>query len=406
MKVLQIHTTCGITSPGRIATDIHQILEEQGHESWIAYSRGEAINCKNTIKIGNALDNYLHVALTRFFDRHGFASQSATKAFIKKIDVLNPDIIHLHNIHGYYINVEILFEYFKKINKPIIWTLHDCWSFTGHCTHFDYIECEKWKEGCYDCPEKKAYPTSSFIDNSKLNYENKKEAFTGVRNLTIVTPSKWLANLVKESYLAEYPIKIIKNGIDLSIFKPVNSHFRETHNIQNKFMILGVASIWSKRKGLEYFLKLAKQLEKDEIIVLVGLTEKQTKQLPLNIIGITRTHNIQDLATIYSAADVFVNPTLEDNFPTVNLEALACGTPIISFATGGSGETITTNNGIIVEKESLEQLFESIQEVKNNHYLRPCLKEVQKLYDKNDRFRDYIKLYDSVYEKNKELGID
>jgi putative colanic acid biosynthesis glycosyltransferase len=213
MKVLQINSVCGIGSTGRIATDIHDILIEQGHESYIAYGRDLPKNCENAIRIGTKIDNYTHVAKTRLLDKHGFGSIKATKEFINKVIDINPDIIHLHNIHGYYINIEILFDYLKEANKPVVWTFHDCWSFTGHCAYFDYVGCNKWKTGCYSCPEKKAYPSSLIFDNSKNNYINKKEIFTVVKNLTIVTPSQWLANLVQESFLNEYPVKVINNGI-------------------------------------------------------------------------------------------------------------------------------------------------------------------------------------------------
>lgn len=396
MRVLQINSVCGVGSTGRIATDIHQILLEQGYESYIAYGRGEALNCDNAIKIGNKFDNYAHVAKTRILDRHGFGSKKATLEFIRKIEELNPDIIHLHNIHGYYINIEILFDYLKKANKPVVWTLHDCWSFTGHCSYFDYVGCTKWKDGCYDCPEKKEYPTSLLMDSSKSNYNQKKEIFTDIENLIIITPSKWLASLVKESFLREYPVKVINNGIDLDIFKPTNSNFIEKNNLEDKFIILGVASIWERRKGLNYFLKLANEIEKDEIIVLVGVTEKQKKTFPSNILGITRTNNVQELAELYAVADVFVNPTLEDNFPTTNLEALACETPVVGFATGGSIESIEAGNGIIVEKENLEHLLKSIKKVKDNDAFQPSLERVQRLYDKDIKFHEYIELYKSV----------
>jgi len=396
MKVLQINSVCGIGSTGRIATDIHQILEAQGHESWIAYGRGEAINCSNTIKIGNKLDNYKHVALTRIFDLQGFGSVQATKDFIKEIEFLDPDVIHLHNLHGYYLNIEILFNYLKRANKPVIWTLHDCWSFTGHCSHFDYVGCERWKIGCYNCPEKKMYPGSLLMDNSQKNYHSKKEIFTGIKNLTIISPSEWLAKEVKESFLGEYPIQVINNGIDLNLFKPTEGEFRKTYNLENKFIILGVASIWTERKGVNFFIELAKELTKDEIIILVGLTQNQKNKLPKNIIGITRTNNIKELAEIYTTADVFLNPTLEDTFPTTNLESIACGTPVITFNTGGSPECISEETGRVIEKSDLNSLKERIEYLKtnikmfNDDVLR---KTAVSKYNKEDKYNEYISFY-------------
>lgn len=404
MKVLQINSVCGIGSTGRIVTDIHNILIEQGHESYIAYGRDLPKNCDTPIKIGSKLDNYKHVALTRIFDKHGFGSKKATQKFIEKVKELDPDIIHLHNIHGYYINIEVLFDYLKKADKPVVWTLHDCWSFTGHCAYFDYVGCDKWKTGCYDCPEKNSYPASVIIDNSKDNYIKKKELFTGIKNLTIVTPSKWLAGLVKQSYLREYPVEVINNGIDLDVFKPTQSDFRERFNLEDKFIILGVASTWDRRKGFKYFIELSKKIKNDEAIVLVGLSEKQRKYLPKNIIGITRTSNVKELAEIYTAADVFLNPTLEDNFPTTNLEALACGTPIITFNTGGSPESIEDITTNIVDKGNVDGLLKSIQKAKDNKiYFQEKLIERAKLkYDKEKNFLKYINLY----YKNKENMIN
>lgn len=396
MKVLQINSVCGIGSTGRIATDIHSILIEQGHESCIAYGRDLPKNCDNSIKIGTKYDNYGHVALTRIFDKHGFGSKKATKNFIREVDKLDPDVIHLHNIHGYYINIVVLFDYLKEAKKPVIWTLHDCWSFTGHCSYFDYVGCNKWKTGCYECPQRQEYPKSVLMDNSKSNFLIKKNIFTGVQNLTIVTPSKWLSGLVKESFLKEYPVKVINNGIDLSVFKPTESNFREKFNLIDSFIILGVANTWGERKGYKYFLELSKNLKVNELIVLVGLTEKQKEKLPQNILGITKTNNVKELAEIYSSADVFVNPTLEDNFPTTNLEALACGTPVITFDTGGSVESVDESCGNVIEKGNLGKLVESIRQIKSKDLLTletKCQIRAHNLFSKVDKFNEYIKLY-------------
>lgn len=398
MRILQINSVCGIGSTGRIATDIHQILEETGHESYIAYGRGEAINCANNIKIGNKIDNYIHVGVTRFLDRHGFASERATKALIQKIEELSPDLIHLHNIHGYYLNIKILFNYLKRTNKPIVWTLHDCWSFTGHCAYFDYVECEKWKDSCYACPQKKEYPTSLILDSSKLNFNQKKELFAGIKNLTIVTPSKWLAEIVKQSFLKEYPVEVINNGIDLSVFKPQKSDFRKNHNLEEKFLILGVANVWDRRKGLNYFIKLAEELKDDEIIILVGITEEQKRELPNNVFAITRTNNSQELAEIYSSANVFVNPTLEDNFPTTNLEALACGTPIITFNTGGSVESITEKTGFVIGKSDWRNVLRHVREVKSE-MIQFKERELRNIAIRNyglENFQKYLKIYENL----------
>jgi glycosyltransferase involved in cell wall biosynthesis len=396
VKVLQVNTVCGTGSTGRIALDIHNILIEQEHESKIAYGRREANNCKDTIKIGNKFDFYTHALKTRILDKHGLGSKKSTKDFIKKIKNYNPDIIHLHNIHGYYINIEILFNFLKKYNKPIIWTLHDSWPYTGHCAYYDFANCKNWQTHCRSCPEKKSYPASFFLDNSYNNFEKKKELFTGIKNLTIVTPSKWLSEEVKKSFLKEYPVKVINNGIDLNTFKPTESNFREKYNLQDKFIILGVASVWERRKGINYFFEISKNLKNDEKIILVGLSDKQLKGLPENIIGIKRTNSIKELAEIYSISDVFVNPTLEDNFPTTNLEALACGTPVITFDTGGSPESIDEETGFVVEKSNNEELLKKINEIKElgkDRYNNNCIKKAKKYYNKKNKFQEYIELY-------------
>lgn len=393
MRVLQINSVCGIGSTGRIAIDLHKVLKSNGHESYIAYGRGKSHNCEYTIKIGSKINNYLHVAKTRIFDRHGFGSKNSTRQFIEVIKSLNPDVIHLHNIHGYYINIKTLFEFLKEFDKKVVWTLHDCWPFTGHCSYFDYINCEKWKTECNKCPLKKEYPTSKFFDQSKRNYMEKRAAFIGVKNLTIVTPSEWLAKKVKQSFLSEYSIRVINNGIDLEKFKPSKSEFRKKQKLEGKFIILGVASIWGTRKGFQYFLELSKFLSSDEIIIMVGLTQNQINSLPHNIIGIEKTNNVLELAEIYSAADVFVNPTLEDNFPTTNLEALATGTPVITFNTGGSVESIDKSCGFIVEKGNLKELYKAIKKIKSlNNSSIHCIAR-SKLYDKNDRYNEYLNIY-------------
>lgn len=393
MKILQINSVCGVGSTGRIATDLYKVLEEQGHECLIAYGRGTAPECINTIKIGTDFDNYMHVAKTRIFDKHGFGSTRATKEFIKKVEEYNPDIIHLHNIHGYYINIEVLFEYLSKANKKVVWTLHDCWAFTGHCSHFDYVGCDKWKVGCNTCDQKKEYPKSILFDNSKLNYKMKKELFTSVKDMTIVTPSKWLSELVKESFLGKYKVEVINNGIDLDVFKPTESNFREVHGLKDETIILGVASVWSERKGLKYLIELSEKLDSSYKVVIVGVTEKQKKKLPENIIAITRTNSTKELAEIYTVSDIFVNPTLEDNFPTTNIEALACGTFIITFNTGGSVESIYNKCGIVVEKCNLQELIKVVVELnykKNKANL--CIEKAQR-FSKKYRYLEYINNY-------------
>ena len=348
MKILMINSVCGIRSTGRICTDIAEELEKQGHDVKIAYGRETVPEKyqKYAVRIGTDLDVKLHGIKTRLFDRHGFGSKRATKKFIKWVEEYDPDVIHLHNLHGYYINIKILFDYLKKANKKVVWTLHDCWAFTGHCTYFDYSKCEKWKLQCKKCPSKKDYPCSVALDSSCRNYGIKKKIFTGLYDMTIVTPSEWLKGLVQQSFISEYKVVCIHNGIDLNVFQSAQSNFKQTFNIENKKIVLAVSSIWERRKGLSDVIELAQLLPNEYQVVIVGVDEIQKEQLPANIIGITRTNNAKELAEIYSAADVFVNLTYEDNYPTVNLEALACGTPVITYKTGGSVESVDVHNQV------------------------------------------------------------
>lgn len=343
MRVLMINVVCGIRSTGRICTDFAAEMEAEGHEVKIAYGREDVPvqYRKYAIRIGNRMDVYLHGIESRLLDAHGLGSKHATIEFLKWADKYDPDLLWLHNIHGYYINYELLFDWIKnRSDMQVKWTLHDCWAFTGHCSYFTIARCESWKTGCEHCPQTKKYPSSLLLDNSKDNYTRKKEAFTGVKGLTIITPSKWLAGLVKQSFLKDYPTEVQYNTINTSIFKPTPSDFRERYMLSNKKIILGVASVWDDRKGLDDFIQLSNMLENDYKIVLVGLSDKQIKALPEKILGLPHTNSTTELAEIYTAADVFVNPTHEDNYPTTNLEAQACGTTAITYNIGGSPESV------------------------------------------------------------------
>ena len=318
MKVLQITAFSGWGCTGRIAVGIHKTLEAHGYESVIAWGRtNTAPDSVRTIKIGNSLDQKMHGLYTRITDKCGFASAKETKIFIEKIDEYNPDIIQMHILHGYYINLEVLFKYIYEKKIPVVWTFHDCWAFTGHCPYFDYIECEKWKTGCYHCEQKFHHPTSWLIDNSEWNWKKKKELFTR-QEMTIVTPSEWLAGLVKKSFFKSHNIYVINNGIDLNNFKPTKGTLVKELGLINKKIVLGVSSTWVKSKGLEDFFALANILPQEYQIVLVGLTKRQILKLPSNIVGLERTDSVQELAELYTAATVFVNPTYEDNYPTTN----------------------------------------------------------------------------------------
>jgi len=403
VRLLQINVVVNSGSTGRIAEGIGQVAMENGWESYIAFGREhERPSKSHKIRIGTDWDIKMHGVQTRVLDNHalGISSRSATKEFIKEIEQIKPDVIHLHNVHGYYINVEVLFNYLSKLDTPVVWTFHDCWPFTGHCAYFDYAGCDKWKTGCYECPLKKSYPASFVIDRSKKNYEDKKRLFNSVKNITLVPVSDWLGNYFKDSFLHKYNVRMIHNGIDTSVFQPKeNNPSIDKYNLTDKFVILGVASIWGFRKGLQDFIKMNETISSHHQIVLVGLSDKQIKELPDNIIGIARTESVNELADLYSAADVFVNPTYEDNFPTTNLEALACGIPVITYNTGGSPEAVDTDTGIVVEKGNTDALIDAINEIKQKgkaHYSDACVSRAHRLYRKEDRFKEYIDLYGEV----------
>lgn len=389
MKILMINEVCGHTSTGKICTDIAVRLEKSGHNVKIAYGRDNYVPKQYqtyAVKIGNLLSVYFHALSTRLFDNTGFAGKSATRRFLRWVDKYRPDVIHLHNLHGYYINIPLLFEYIKKKNIPVVWTLHDCWPLTGHCPCFDYAECEKWKTGCGNCPQKKRYPASLLFDNSKKNFLRKKELFSGVKDLVLVTPSLWLKGIVGESILKEYPCVVINNGIDVNLFRPVESDLREKYSLENKAVILGVASVWNKIKGIDVFFELGIKLPENYRIVLIGLTKEQIAEAPENIICIEKTKDITELAKWYSTADYFVNPTFEDNYPSVNLEAIACGTPVISFPTGGSPESAEIY-GTTTGEKSVEALVEIIE---NNR----IFERKPDSLDADNMARKYLELYE------------
>lgn len=360
MKYLFINSVAGIGSTGKIAAEQCRELMAQGHSCVLAYGRKKA-GCEDipTIQIGSELDYKLHGVRTRVLDDHGFGSKAATRRFLQQVREYDPDVIWMHNVHGYYIHIGLLFDYLRQSGKKIYWTLHDCWSFTGHCAYFDFAECDRWKTGCHSCPQKGTYPASKVLDGSKSNYQRKKNSFVGIPDLTIVTPSKWLAGLVGESFLREYPVEVQYNPINTDIFKPTPGDFREKHGLQNKKILLGVAGVWEERKGMRDFVKLAAMLDSNYKIVLVGVAQEQAKDLPESILALPRTGSAKELAEIYSAADVFVNPTYEDNLPTVNLEARACGTRIVCYDTGGCVETLGDGD-VLVPKGDVDALFAAI----------------------------------------------
>ena len=389
MKVVQINATCGIGSTGKICVGISQLLTAANIENYILCSRSNGY----PLGIPCASDRYIkfQALKSKVSGNYGFHSRQATQKMIAELERIRPDIVHLHNIHGHDCDLETLFTWFRRNRTKLIWTFHDCWAFTGYCTYFDMAECCKWQSRCESCPQKKSY--SWFFDRSRALFEKKKELFAGL-DMTIVTPSQWLVSLVKQSFLKEYPDCVVHNGINLAVFQPVASSFRKTYGLKNKKIVLGVSFGWDPRKGLDVFIDLAKKLPANYQIVLVGTDANVDKPLPENILSIHRTQNQQELAEIYTAADVFVNPTREENYPTVNMEALACGTPVLTFRTGGSPEIIDENCGTVVECDDVNAMEREIIRICTD---RPytegdCLKRAASFGQEN-RFKEYLGLY-------------
>lgn len=400
MRVVQINGGV-FGSTGRIMFGISDIAKEHGIEVR-CYSPVTTTN-KNREpdhayeKIGTYNCRRFNVFLSRITGYNGCFAYLETKRMLKSISEFSPEVIHLHNLHDSYVNLPILFEYIKKNNISVIWTLHDCWPFTGHCTHFTIAKCDKWQSGCKECSQYKLYPQSLF-DNSSKMYKLKKQTFTGIKSAIIVTPSEWLANLVKQSYLSKYEIDVVNNGIDLSVFKPTESNFKEKHGLENKKVLLGVSFGWNNSKGLDIFIRLAKELDDNFRIVLVGTDDIVDTKLPSNIISIHRTQKQDELVEIYTAADLFVNPTREDTYPTVNMESLACGTPVLTFRTGGSPEIVDDSCGGVVDCNDYNALKTRIMKIcseDKNQFVSACIKRAAG-FDAKKCFLLYIKLYQKI----------
>lgn len=387
-KLLQLNVTANWGSTGKITEGIGQAAIARGWKSVIAYGRYMNPSQSQLIKVGGKYDVYAHYAKARLFDGEGFGSKRATKELINQIEQITPNIIHLHNIHDHWLNYPILFKYLSTIDTPIVWTFHDCWAFTGGCAYFDTPFCNQWQTQCHNC---KGSPNHS---RAKEQFNLRKQLIAPlVERLTIVPVSRWLENYCHESFLKDCNIQLLHNGINIDQFSPISVKAK-------KPLALGVALPWTERKGLTSILQLRKIIPEERLdIKLVGLSKQQIKSLPNGIVGIERTQNIEELGNLYSIAHVFINPTLSDNFPTVNLEALACGTPVVTYQTGGSPEAIDENTGIVVEKGDVETMAKAILEIINNperYSIENCRRRAETHFDKDVQFNKYIDLYEKL----------
>lgn len=413
--LLQINPVLRVnTSTGRIMQEIGELAMQHGWRSCIAYSKGRdgIKSCQSeVIPVGNKWSTIWHGLETRLFDRHGLASNEATRLFVKQIQELKPDVIHIHNIHGYFLNYQILFDFLAQSNIPVVWTVHDCWLYTGHCYYYSYAGCNKWQTGCGHCPQKREFPASWLIDRSHQNYEDKKQAFTSLPldQLTIVPVSEWIREEMQYSFFRNNQFHVIHNGINTNIFNIYNpEQVKQKYGLNGKHILLGVASIWSREKGFDDCIQMADLLHPDEMLVLVGVRPEQQKRLKKNMLGIPRTENIHQLAELYAAADAFINPTWQDNYPTVNLEAIACGTPVVTYRTGGSIEAITDQTGFIVPQGNVKEMLEAARLISQRgkaYYQQPCRTYALENFRKEDRYQDYLDLYDKLTERNPSANI-
>ena len=416
-KLLQINPVLRTsTSTGRIMKEIGELAMANGWESYVAYSKGRDGLPGSTsipVPVGNKASVAWHGLQTRILDRHGLGSVLATKRFIEDIRRIRPDIIHIHNIHGYFLNYRILFDFLSHSGIQVIWTVHDCWLYTGHCYHYMYAGCDRWKTGCGHCPQRGKFPRSLFADRSARNFRDKRDAFCSMPEdrLTIVPVSDWMRSEMSESFLKDYRFQVIHNGIDTDVFSPqpaLESEVRRCYGLGDRHVILGIASIWSEEKGLNDFVEMAARLDSDEVIVLVGMDRKQLDDvlsrcgrtaLGDRMVAVKRTADVHQLAGLYSTADVLVNPTWQDNYPTVNLEAISCGTPVVTYRTGGSIEAVAGDTGFVVEQGDIEGLVDAVRRVETlgkAHFMDACRSRAVKEFRKEDRYAEYIELYERL----------
>ncbi len=403
MRVAHINVTSGL-STGRVATDICEVLQGLGHKALLCYSRGYPPTRVPGFRVGNAADVWLHALQARLWDRAGFLSRGATRRLVKQLALYKPDIVHLHNLHGYYLDVRTLFAYLAEAGVPVVWTLHDCWAFTGHCAYYSMAECERYRTGCGHCPQLSAYPAAFLVDQSARNWQQKRTAFESVPDLTLVTPSVWLGREVRRSFLGKRPVRVIPNGIDLTAFSPCDEpdllgdvvKRYGLKELSGKHMLLSVASTWDERKGLDDLVALSKRLREDMMIVVVGLTEHQRGQLPITMLGLPRTQSVRELRALYAAADLYLSLSHEETQGMTLLEALACGTQVLCYDATALPETVTPDVGVVVPEDDLDAAAEACARLCDEPKSPLNCRARAGQYEKRRQYAQYVGLYEEL----------
>lgn len=394
-RIAQLNVVCN-GSTGRIMKDLQREALNNEFEVKVFYGRRKAMDKLDSVKFSNFISFFIHMFITFLFNKHGHGSYLPTKRLIKKLKKFNPDIIHIHNIHGYYLNYPVLFSYLEKDFKgKIIWTLHDCWPYTGHCSHYAAVGCRKWETGCNNCPQKFDYPYSWFFDTSESEYILKKKYFTSVNSLCIVTPSHWMKTMAQKSFLNKYDIKVIQNWIDLDRFVPCyDSAVYGKYNIpENKKILLSVSNIWTNKKGLDKLMELSSQIDDNYCMVLVGLNSYQINKLPDGVIGIRRTDNVKELINLYSISYVLINASLEESFSLVTVEAMACNTPVIALNSTALPELISDENGILITENEIGCYLNAINKVGCITRKDNAIRKTVEKFNKRVLIKQYIDLY-------------
>lgn len=402
MKILQINAVYGHGSTGVIVRDIEQMCESSGIECYVASPDPKVNDAKRGFLIGNAFDHKLHAVLSRINGKQAYFSRWATRRLLKFIDKIEPDVVHLHNLHSNYIHLNMLLQYLAKKDIQTIVTLHDCWFYTGGCFHYKATACMRWLEGCGHCPKKRQDTPAYLWDCSASILADRKKYLLAIPRLTVTGVSEWISNEAKRTFFADTPVVTIRNGVDLDVFKPTPSDFRSRLELQDKYIILGPASKWLQPLNKSVLTYFSEHMQPDEVLLLFGATDCPLP-MPENVRLYGYTRNREELAALYTCADVFVNTTREDSLSLINVEAQACGTPVVTFDATGPRETVDQVHGFRVsvgDANGLIKIIQSIRLSNNNGIIAKCRKFVSDYFEVNANYQKYIDLYYACGEIN------